>query len=123
MRIPTKTIRAVYRSQHYPNLRIVDKENGGKADGECRHHLSKYGLFCRLDADSIVQRDSLQRIVQPFLQDSTTVACGGTIRIANGCEVSGGFLVKVGMLKNWLALFKLWNISAHFSLDGSGGRR
>jgi hypothetical protein len=32
MRIPTKTIRAVYRSQHYPNLRIEDKENGGKAD-------------------------------------------------------------------------------------------
>jgi cellulose synthase/poly-beta-1,6-N-acetylglucosamine synthase-like glycosyltransferase len=107
-RIPTKTIRAVYRSQHYPNLRVVDKENGGKADAlNAGINLSKYGLFCSLDADSIVQRDSLQRIVQPFLQDPTTVACGGTIRIANGCEVSGGFLVKVGMPKNWLALFQI----------------
>jgi cellulose synthase/poly-beta-1,6-N-acetylglucosamine synthase-like glycosyltransferase len=108
MRVPTKTIRAVYHSQHYPNLRVVDKENGGKADAlNAGINLSKYGLFCSLDADSIVQRDSLQRIVQPFLHDPSTVACGGTIRIANGCEVSGGFLVKVGMPKNWLALFQI----------------
>jgi cellulose synthase/poly-beta-1,6-N-acetylglucosamine synthase-like glycosyltransferase len=107
-RIPTKTIRGVYYSQHYPNLRVVDKENGGKADAlNAGINLSRYGLFCSLDADSIVQRDSLQRIVQPFLHDPTTVACGGTIRIANGCEVSGGFLVKVGMPKNWLALFQI----------------
>jgi cellulose synthase/poly-beta-1,6-N-acetylglucosamine synthase-like glycosyltransferase len=107
-RIPTKMIRGVYHSQHYPNLRVVDKENGGKADAlNAGINLSKYGLFCSLDADSIVQRDSLQRIVQPFLHDPSTVACGGTIRIANGCEVSGGFLVKVGIPKNWLALFQI----------------
>jgi cellulose synthase/poly-beta-1,6-N-acetylglucosamine synthase-like glycosyltransferase len=98
----------VYHSQHYPNLRVVDKENGGKADAlNAGINLCKYGLFCSLDADSIVQRDSLQRIVQPFLHDPSTVACGGTIRIANGCQVSGGFLVKVGMPKNLLALFQI----------------
>jgi cellulose synthase/poly-beta-1,6-N-acetylglucosamine synthase-like glycosyltransferase len=108
MQIPTKTIRGVYRSQVYPNLRVVDKENGGKADAlNAGINLSKHALFCSLDADSIVQRDSLQRIVQPFLHDPSTVACGGTIRIANGCEVSGGFLVKVGMPKNCLALFQI----------------
>jgi len=108
MRIPTKTIRDVYRSEQYPNLRVVDKENGGKADAlNAGINLSKYSLFCSLDADSIVQRDSLQRIVQPFLHDPTTVACGGTIRIANGCEVSGGFLVKVGLPGNLLALFQI----------------
>ena len=97
MRIPTKTIRDVYRSEQYPNLRVVDKENGGKADAlNAGINLSKYSLFCSLDADSIVQRDSLQRIVQPFLHDPTTVACGGTIRIANGCEVSGGFRSRWG---------------------------
>lgn len=108
MRLATESIRGVYRSQQYPNLRVVDKENGGKADAlNAGINLSKYRLFCSLDADSIVQRDSLQRIVQPFLQDPSTVACGGTIRIANGCEVSGGFLVKVGLPKNWLALFQI----------------
>lgn len=108
MRIPTKAIRGVYRSQQYPNLRLIDKENGGKADAlNAGVNLSTYALFCSLDADSIVQRDSLQRIVQPFLQDPTTVACGGTIRIANGCEVSGGFLVKVGLPANWVARFQI----------------
>jgi cellulose synthase/poly-beta-1,6-N-acetylglucosamine synthase-like glycosyltransferase len=108
MRIPTKAIRGVYRSHQYPNLRVVDKENGGKADAlNVGVNLSKYALFCSLDADSIVQRDGLQRIVQPFLHDPTTVACGGTIRIANGCEVSGGFLVKVGLPTNWIARFQI----------------
>jgi cellulose synthase/poly-beta-1,6-N-acetylglucosamine synthase-like glycosyltransferase len=30
--LPTKPIRAVYRSLAHPNLLVVDKENGGKAD-------------------------------------------------------------------------------------------
>ena len=30
--IPTQQIRALYRSAEYPNLVVVDKENGGKAD-------------------------------------------------------------------------------------------
>ncbi|MER3424720.1 MAG: glycosyl transferase, partial [Nitrospiraceae bacterium] len=66
-----------------------------------------YPLFGSIDADSILQRDSLQRAVRPFLDEIATVACGGTVRIANGCEVSGGFLVKVGLPRNLLALFQI----------------
>jgi cellulose synthase/poly-beta-1,6-N-acetylglucosamine synthase-like glycosyltransferase len=60
-----------------------------------------------VDADSILQRDSLERVTQPFLRDPTVVATGGTIRVANGCEVSGGFLTKVGLPKNIWALFQV----------------
>lgn len=60
-----------------------------------------------MDADSILQRDSLQHVVRPFLEDATTVATGGTVRIVNGCEVSGGFLVKTGLPRNLLPLFQI----------------
>jgi cellulose synthase/poly-beta-1,6-N-acetylglucosamine synthase-like glycosyltransferase len=59
------------------------------------------------DADSILQSDSLRRIVRPFLEDSTTVAVGGTVRIANGCTVRQGFLEKVALPRNFLALVQV----------------
>ncbi|MFO0773419.1 MAG: glycosyltransferase [Nitrospiraceae bacterium] len=107
-RLKTKPIRAIYHSATYPNLRVIDKENGGKADSlNAGIEVSRYPLFCCIDADSILQRDSLNRVVQPFLDDPRTVACGGTVRIANGCEVQQGFLTKVGLPKNILALFQI----------------
>jgi cellulose synthase/poly-beta-1,6-N-acetylglucosamine synthase-like glycosyltransferase len=106
--IPTKDIRAIYRSTRYQNVRVIDKVNGGKADSlNAGINASRYPLFCGVDADSILQRDSLERVVEPFLRDPTVVATGGTIRVANGCEVSGGFLTKVGLPKNPWALFQV----------------
>lgn len=107
-RLPTQPIRTVYHSTRYPNVRVIDKENGGKADAlNAGINLSRYPLFCGIDADSILQRDSLRLVVQPFLDNPHTVACGGTVRVANGCEVTNGFLTKVGMPTNLLALFQI----------------
>ncbi len=106
--IPTKSVHAMYRSTRHPNLRVIDKTNGGKADSlNAGINVSRYPLFCGVDADSILQRDSLQRVVKPFLRDPTVIASGGTVRIANGCEVSEGFLTKVELPGNWWALFQV----------------
>ena len=107
-RLPSKPVRAIYRSKIYPNLRVIDKENGGKADSiNTGVNAARYPLFCVIDSDSILERDSLHNAVQPFLEDARTVACGGTIRIANGCRVSGGFLEQPGLPRNPLALFQV----------------
>lgn len=108
VQIQTKPLKAIYRSTRHPNLRVIDKENGGKADSlNAGINASRYPLFCGVDADSILQRDSLQRVVRPFLRDPTVIATGGTVRVANGCEVSGGFLTKVGLPTNPWALFQV----------------
>lgn len=104
----TKPVRAIYHSAKHANVRVIDKENGGKADSlNAGINLSIYPLFCCIDADSILQRDSLRRVVQPFLNDHRTIACGGTVRIANGCRVENGLLTKVGLPSNVLALFQI----------------
>jgi cellulose synthase/poly-beta-1,6-N-acetylglucosamine synthase-like glycosyltransferase len=106
--LATREIRQVYRSARIPNLRVIDKVNGGKADSlNAGINAARYPLFCGVDADSILQRDSLDKVVEPFLRDPTVVATGGTVRVANGCEVSGGFLTRVGLPKNIWALFQV----------------
>lgn len=94
----------IYRSKSYPNLRVLDQENGGKANAlNAGIALADAEIFCVVDADSILQRDSLLAIVQPFLEDPSTIASGGAVRVANGCEIKNGFLVQTGMPQSFLA--------------------
>jgi cellulose synthase/poly-beta-1,6-N-acetylglucosamine synthase-like glycosyltransferase len=102
--LPVQPVRTIYRSPTHPNLRVIDKANGGKADAlNAGINASRHPLFCAVDADSILQADSLRRVVRPFLEDADTIASGGTVRLANGCRVSGGFLQSVGMPTSLLA--------------------
>lgn len=102
--VPTRPVRGIFRSPRFPNLRVIDKENGGKADAlNAGTNSARCPLVCVVDADSVLQRDSLQRVVRAFLEDPATVACGGTVRLANGCRVSEGFLEKVDLPRSWLA--------------------
>lgn len=103
--LKTEKIRTVYQSTSHYNLRVVDKSNGGKADSlNAGISLSDNELVCCVDADSLLQPDSLIRIVQPFIESPETVACGGSIRIANGCRFSGSYLQQVGLPDNLLSL-------------------
>jgi cellulose synthase/poly-beta-1,6-N-acetylglucosamine synthase-like glycosyltransferase len=105
--LDTQKIHNFYRSTINPNIVVIDKENGGKSDAlNAGINLSRFPLFCCIDADSILTRDSIIFIVSQFLDDPKTIACGGTIRIANGCEIKNGQIVKVGLSKNILALIQ-----------------
>ncbi len=108
-RVPCEPVRGIYKSTRQGNLRVVDKENGGsKADASnAGINIARYPLVCVVDADSVLQPDALRRVVRPFLEDSTTVAVGGTVRISNGCTVRQGFLEKVGLPTNFLALVQV----------------
>jgi len=107
-RVPAQPVRGIYRSTSHPSLRVIDKENGGKADAlNAGINASRYALFCGVDADSVLERDSLRRVIEPFLNDPRTIASGGTVRIANGCSVDSGFLKTVGLPWNLLALLQI----------------
>ena len=106
-RLATQRIRAIYASPRFPRLRVVDKENGGKSDAlNAGINCIRYPLFCAIDADCILNPGSLARVVRPFLDDSTTVASGGVVRVLNGCTVKNGFLEKVGLPRRLLPLFQ-----------------
>jgi len=107
--VPCRPIRAVYESPEYPNLVVVDKDNGGKADAlNAGLNLALCPLFCAIDADSVLEEDALLRVVRPFVEDpAVTVATGGIIRIANGCDVRGGRVVGVRLPRRFLPLVQV----------------
>ena len=102
--IETADVRSVLRSRRHPNLWVLDKENGGKADAlNAGLNYCRTPLFCAMDADSLLEPEALTRIVRAFLEDSSTVAAGGVIRIVNGCVVRSGMVEEVRLPKNFLA--------------------
>jgi cellulose synthase/poly-beta-1,6-N-acetylglucosamine synthase-like glycosyltransferase len=104
----TASVRRTYQSRRHQNLWVIDKENGGKADAlNAGLTYSATPLFCAVDADSLLERDALIRIVRPFLEDAKTVAAGGIIRIANDCDVVGGAVRRIRMPRSLLAQFQV----------------
>jgi len=101
--LPTESVQAVYRSQIHSNLWVVDKANGGKADAlNTGINYCRTPLFCAIDADTLIEGDGLVRLARSFLEDASTVAVGGFVRIANGCEVEAGRIQDVRLPDKWL---------------------
>ncbi len=102
--ISTKPVRGLYRSHTHPNLLVVDKENGGKADAlNTGLHFVTGALVCVIDADTFIEPDGLLRMVQPFLMSDEVLAAGGTIRVVNGAQVQAGRVVVPHSPHHWLA--------------------
>jgi len=78
----------------HPNLVVVDKENGGKADAlNAGLNVAIGELVCAIDADTLIEPDAIQRMVRPFLVKDDVVAAEGTIRVVNSCRVAQGRVV------------------------------
>jgi poly-beta-1,6-N-acetyl-D-glucosamine synthase len=66
----TAEVHAVYRSDRHPNLFVVDKENGGKADAlNAGLNVARYRYVCGVDADTIFDRAALLKGMRLVVQD------------------------------------------------------
>ena len=96
--VPSAQIRGLYRSDVDRRLLVVDKEPGGsKADAvNAGVNAATSPYLCVVDADSVLERDALLRIMLPVLADPKRVVCaGGIVRVLNGSEIEGGKLRRV----------------------------
>ena len=104
-----KPLRGVYASPLVPGLTVVDKERAGKPDAlNVGINLSRYPLFCSMDADSVIEEDALLKAVKPFMEfPDETVAVGGIVRIVNGCTVKDGRVTRIAIPKRPLPIFQV----------------
>jgi cellulose synthase/poly-beta-1,6-N-acetylglucosamine synthase-like glycosyltransferase len=121
-RVPCRQILGIYRSPDNPNLVVIDKINGGKADAlNAGINVSRYPLICAIDADSLIEGNALLRVTKPFLERSRkTVAVGGIVRVANGCTIEAGRVVRVGLSGAWLPLIQTVEYLRAFLFGRSG---
>ena len=93
-------IHGLYRSDRDARLVVVDKEAGGsKADAvNAGLNAATSPYICVVDADSVLERDALLRIMVPILEDpKRVVAVGGIVRVLNGSEIESGQLRRASL--------------------------
>jgi cellulose synthase/poly-beta-1,6-N-acetylglucosamine synthase-like glycosyltransferase len=120
--LPTRAVRCFYFNPHVPNLLVVHKRRGGKPDAlNTGINVCRTPYFCCLDADSILERDALLRLMDPILRSPReTVVSGGIVRIINGCTRRSGQIVKVGLPATSLERFQVVEYLRSF-LTGRNG--
>jgi cellulose synthase/poly-beta-1,6-N-acetylglucosamine synthase-like glycosyltransferase len=103
-------VRGLYRSNVDARLVVVDKEPGGsKADAvNAGLNAATSPYVCIVDADSVLERDALLRIMVPIMEDpKRVVAVGGIIRVLNGSEIEGGHLRRVRLPKKSIEVIQV----------------
>ena len=106
--VDTRRVRGMYGSLDH-NITVIDKVQGGKPDAlNAGINVSRYPLFCSIDADSVIEDNALLRVVKPFMEHpDETIAAGGIVRIVNGCQVREGRVVQIELPDKPLPVFQV----------------
>ncbi|KRF15349.1 hypothetical protein ASG90_11595 [Nocardioides sp. Soil797] len=104
------------------NLVLVTKTNGGKADAlNVGINMARKDLVCMVDADSLLDPDSLLHVSRPFADHpDKVVAAGGVVRVANGSSVSRGRVTDIRMPRTWLARVQVVEYLRAFMIGRAG---
>lgn len=115
-RVECKELESVYEAfGQKVSVTLINKKNGGKADSlNMGINASNYPYFICIDADSMLQYNSLREIVRPVLENEHVVAVGGTVRPANGAILERGYVKKYRLPKSLLACMQLLEYDRSF---------
>lgn len=96
-------------------LTLIRKKNGGKADSlNMGINACRYPYFICMDADSVLQYDSLSKIVRPVIEQDNVVAVGGAVRPSNSVEIERGRVVNYRLPKNIIACMQVLEYDRSF---------
>lgn len=133
-KIKTQPVRRIFKSTSavYANLLVIDKVNGkSKADASnAGINAAAYDYFLCTDVDCILARDTLLKLIKPFLDEEhkrikevgepcpecgyihieedsmRVIATGATLRLGNSCDVDEGVITRVRPPRQLLARFQ-----------------
>lgn len=117
-KLPTQQIRGYYQSQSHPELRVIDKVNGGKADAlNAALNICQTPIFATTDADTLIDDTALNYLIRPFLERPETLVVHSSVGIINGCKLAENRIVKRSFPKNWFAAFQVIEYIRTFYCD------
>ena len=96
-------------------LTLIRKKNGGKADSlNMGINACKYPYFICMDADSVLQYDSLSKIVRPIIENDNIVAVGGVVRPSNGTTLERGKVIDYTLPRKTIACMQVLEYDRSF---------
>lgn len=110
-------------SQDDPRLLVVDKEPGGsKADAvNAGLNAASSPYICVVDADAILEKDALLRIMVPILTDARrVVAAGGIVRVINGSRLERGEMREVRLPRGYVEVLQVIEYLRSFLVGREG---
>ncbi len=79
--LSSQEVSGTYHSKSYPNITVVNKVNGGKADAlNAGIEYSTKELVVTLDADTVLTKQALTAVNEKF-EDENVVAAGGMVHV------------------------------------------
>lgn len=104
-KLKTKPVKAYYEGNLKVKLTVVSKENGGKADAlNAGINTANSPYFLTIDADSVLQPNSLTELAKPIMEDMSIIAAGGVIKLSNGLVLKDGKIVDYHLPKKYLEM-------------------
>lgn len=108
--LKTQAIHSYYKSKNpaFSKLTVIDKARGGKADAlNAGLNSSERDLVLCIETDCFLDKNSLLKLVKPFLEDKRRVIAAGTaVHVANSCEEKNGHLVDIKFPRKLLPAFQ-----------------
>ncbi|MBN1616091.1 MAG: glycosyltransferase family 2 protein [Spirochaetales bacterium] len=106
--LSTQHIRGVYKNPSIPELAVIDKVNGGKADSlNAGINLAQGEYILGIDSDSLLDRKALLSIAAAFIdEEKPVIASGGNILPINGCTINQGAIIDRRVPKQAIPLFQ-----------------
>ena len=113
---------AFYYNPKIPQLTVVSKPNSGKAEAlNVGINVARSPYFCTIDADCILERDSLLRLMYPVIKSPVnTVVSAGIVRILNGCTVENGQVTEIHVPKKAIEKFQVVEYLRSFLFGRTG---
>jgi cellulose synthase/poly-beta-1,6-N-acetylglucosamine synthase-like glycosyltransferase len=108
--IPTRPVRAVYMSTCDRRLLVLDKEScGRKADAlNAALNAASCPYVCAVDADAVLERDALLRIIASIVDDPhKVIASGGIVRVVNGSRVKDGVVQQIRLPRRLIEVLQV----------------
>ncbi len=119
--IKTTKINNYYVSQKYPKIVVLDKEHAGKADSlNVGLNACRSALFVTIDADTILEPDTISSLVFSMLSHPHTIAEGGAVYILNGCNYAQGKLIEPRMASSFTVALQTFEYLRVFMFGRTG---
>ncbi len=120
--LDTSDVRGFYVNPSIPNLTIISKDHGGKADSlNVGVNASRAPYICSVDADSILEEKAIRRLMRAVIEDpKTIIGTGGIVKILNGCKMRGGRIEELRLPEDSLSRFQIVEYMRSFLFGRAG---